>query len=180
MQSLLEHMHHEEDELLPQLKATEGVTPEYLMQLGRVFESAKLICPTRCAQQHPQGSAAQQALCCKAVLLVGTVQGSAADEWHPTSCIATAASWHGQGWCALASCIAQQAVQQCILQHAQCLSDTCLSHTAPANKLLMCCRCCRPHAWAPLKPPLNVAFGAAITPVDFMRDMIQFEGAPPL
>jgi hypothetical protein len=36
-------MTHEEEELLPQFIATEGVTPDYLMQLGRVFETAKLI-----------------------------------------------------------------------------------------------------------------------------------------
>ena len=40
-------MHHEEDELLPQFAATEGVTPDYLMQLGRLVESAKLIAPSR-------------------------------------------------------------------------------------------------------------------------------------
>lgn len=41
-------MLHEEEELLPQFMAAEGVSPEYLMQLGRVFESAKLIAPSRC------------------------------------------------------------------------------------------------------------------------------------
>lgn len=40
-------MQHEEDELLPKFMATEGVTPDYLMQLGRLFESAKLIAPSR-------------------------------------------------------------------------------------------------------------------------------------
>lgn len=47
LQSLLEHMKHEEDELLPQFMATEGVTDEYLMQLGRLFEDSKLISPSR-------------------------------------------------------------------------------------------------------------------------------------
>lgn len=41
-------MKHEEDELLPQFMAAEGVTPEYLMQLGRLFEDAKLFAPSRC------------------------------------------------------------------------------------------------------------------------------------
>lgn len=49
-QSLLDHMTHEEEELLPQFMATEGVTPDYLMQLGRVFETAKLIAPSRCVR----------------------------------------------------------------------------------------------------------------------------------
>jgi hypothetical protein len=48
VQSLLDHMLHKEEELLPAFMAAEGVTPEYLMQLGRVFESAKLIAPSRC------------------------------------------------------------------------------------------------------------------------------------
>lgn len=38
----------------------------------------------------------------------------------------------------------------------------------------------RPHPWAPNKPPLNMLFSAAITPVDLVRDMVRFEGAPPL
>jgi len=40
-------MSHEEEELLPQFMATEGVTAEYLMQLGRLFEDSKLISPSR-------------------------------------------------------------------------------------------------------------------------------------
>jgi hypothetical protein len=47
LQSLLDHMHHEEDELLPKFTACEGVTHEYLMQLGRLFEDSKLIAPSR-------------------------------------------------------------------------------------------------------------------------------------
>jgi hemerythrin superfamily protein len=47
LQSLLDHMHHEEDELLPKFKACEGVTQEYLMQLGRLFEDSKLFAPSR-------------------------------------------------------------------------------------------------------------------------------------
>jgi hypothetical protein len=40
-------MHEEEDDLLPRFAAAEGVTSDYLMQLGRVFETAKLHAPSR-------------------------------------------------------------------------------------------------------------------------------------
>jgi hypothetical protein len=50
LQSLLDHMTHEEEELLPQFMATQGVTSDYLKQLGRVFETAKLIAPSRCVK----------------------------------------------------------------------------------------------------------------------------------
>jgi hypothetical protein len=40
-------MKEEEDDLLPRFAAAEGVTCEYLMQLGRLFETAKLHAPSR-------------------------------------------------------------------------------------------------------------------------------------
>jgi hypothetical protein len=46
------------------------------------------------------------------------------------------------------------------------------------------CNCvllsCRPHPWAPNKPPLNIAASAAVTPLDFMRDLVAFGGAIPM
>eukprot|EP00879_Flechtneria_rotunda_P000425 GHRR01000519.1.p1 GENE.GHRR01000519.1~~GHRR01000519.1.p1 ORF type:complete len:211 (+),score=65.02 GHRR01000519.1:169-801(+) len=38
----------------------------------------------------------------------------------------------------------------------------------------------RPHPWAPNKPPLNIFANASVAPIDFMRDMVRFEGAVPL
>jgi hemerythrin superfamily protein len=84
MEVLLHHMMEEEEVLLPRFAAAEGVASEYLMQLGRLFEQAKLHAPSR------------------------------------------------------------------------------------------------PHPWAPNKPPLNIAANASVAPLDFVRDLIRFEGAPPL
>ncbi|WIA30236.1 hypothetical protein OEZ86_000327 [Tetradesmus obliquus] len=84
MQELVKHMHEEEDDLLPRFAAAEGVTSDYLMQLGRVFETSKLLVPSR------------------------------------------------------------------------------------------------PHPWAPNKPPLNIITNSACVPLDFLRDLVRFEGAPPL
>jgi hypothetical protein len=38
----------------------------------------------------------------------------------------------------------------------------------------------RPHPWAPNKPPLNIIANTTAMPLDFLRDLIRFEGAPPL
>jgi hemerythrin superfamily protein len=84
MEVLLHHMKEEEEDLLPRFAICEDVTSEYLMQLGRLFEQAKLHAPSR------------------------------------------------------------------------------------------------PHPWAPNKPPLNIAANASVAPLDFVRDLIRFEGAPPL
>jgi hypothetical protein len=40
-------MKEEEDDLLPRFAAAEGVSSDYLMQLGRLFETAKLYAPSR-------------------------------------------------------------------------------------------------------------------------------------
>lgn len=49
-----------------------------------------------------------------------------------------------------------------------------------ANEPLLHLAACRPHPWAPNKPPLNLVVNAAVSPVDFIRDMVRFEAAPPL
>jgi hypothetical protein len=49
-QVLLHHMAEEEDDLLPRFAAAEGVTSDYLMQLGRLWETSKLHLPSRCAE----------------------------------------------------------------------------------------------------------------------------------
>jgi hypothetical protein len=46
---LLHHVAEEEDDLLPRFAAAEGVTSDYLMQLGRLWETSKLHLPSRCA-----------------------------------------------------------------------------------------------------------------------------------
>jgi hemerythrin superfamily protein len=84
MLALVDHMKEEEEDLLQRFVAAEGVTNEYLMQLAKQFETAKLFAPSR------------------------------------------------------------------------------------------------PHPWAPNKPPLNIAANASVAPLDFVRDLIRFEGAPPL
>jgi hemerythrin superfamily protein len=38
----------------------------------------------------------------------------------------------------------------------------------------------RPHPRGPNKPPLNLVANASLAPLDFVRDLIRFEGAPPL
>lgn len=47
VQVLLLHMREEEVDLLPRFAASEGVTSEFLLQLGRTFEQAKLHAPSR-------------------------------------------------------------------------------------------------------------------------------------
>jgi hypothetical protein len=55
------------------------------------------------------------------------------------------------------------------LQHAVC------------GALIPCLLClCRPHPWAPNKPPLKIIANTSVTPIDFLRDLVRFEGAPPL
>eukprot|EP00877_Chromochloris_zofingiensis_P011923 jgi/Chrzof1/6985/Cz02g06170.t1 len=44
---LLQHMEEEETDVFPRFAKTPGVTEEYLQQLGRKFELAKLHAPTR-------------------------------------------------------------------------------------------------------------------------------------
>jgi hypothetical protein len=44
---LLHHMAEEEDDLLPRFAAAEGVSSDYLMQLGRLWETSKLHLPSR-------------------------------------------------------------------------------------------------------------------------------------
>jgi hypothetical protein len=39
---------------------------------------------------------------------------------------------------------------------------------------------CRPHPWAPNKPPLNIIANTTAMPIDFLRDLVRFGGAPPL
>eukprot|EP00882_Tetradesmus_deserticola_P001105 GHRQ01001197.1.p1 GENE.GHRQ01001197.1~~GHRQ01001197.1.p1 ORF type:complete len:211 (+),score=105.63 GHRQ01001197.1:166-798(+) len=84
MEVLLHHMAEEEEELLPRFAAAEGVSSDYLMQLGRLWETTKLHLPSR------------------------------------------------------------------------------------------------PHPWAPNKPPLNIIANTTAMPLDFLRDLVRFEGAPPL
>ncbi|KAF8069521.1 hemerythrin-like protein [Scenedesmus sp. PABB004] len=38
----------------------------------------------------------------------------------------------------------------------------------------------RPHPWAPNTPPLNIVANASVAPLDFLRDLVRFEAAPPL
>jgi hypothetical protein len=40
-------MAEEEEDLLPRFAAAEGVSSEYLMQLGRLWETTKLYVPSR-------------------------------------------------------------------------------------------------------------------------------------
>jgi hypothetical protein len=44
----------------------------------------------------------------------------------------------------------------------------------------MCVVMCRPHPWAPNKPPLNIIANTTAAPIDFLRDLVRFGGAPPL